>query len=79
MSKGIKWCDVAYKYLREHRGYKVYKAYQVERGTDIPCGSVWYEMINEQLHDHITASFDWQVERDIDYRLKANPHMFGLA
>ena len=75
----IETCDVKREFIREYRGYIVTKATQVEWGTEKPCGCVWYEMESKVTGDKISTKYEWKIDSMLDYRLKANPHMFRVA
>lgn len=78
------FCDISETFIETYRGYDVYEVQQVERGTGEPfkdgSGAMWYEMRNPITGDKISVQHhEWRVHSEIDYRLKANPHMFRVA
>ena len=75
-------CDVRKTYIETYRGYKIYDVQQVDVHTGEPfrdgSGSKWYEMYNPITGDNMFAMHHWwRVHSSIDYRIKANPRMFG--
>ena len=64
----------------EYRGYKITKIIQTDIDTGEPLnnGCDWFSLYNEQFDDRIGASRESEIKYMIDYRLKANPHKFGL-
>lgn len=70
------YCDAKEEYLYTYKGYEVFKVWQVELGTDIPCGSKWFVMRHLIVDDAIFTPFESHIKEDIDYRYKANPNMF---
>ena len=73
-------CGVQKTLIGEYRGYQIIKTIQVDLETGEPLNNncEWYSLYNPTFNDRIGVGHESDIKHTIDYRLKANPHMFRL-
>lgn len=75
------FCGTVEMFVETYKGYDIFEVWQTDLATDeiLTDGAMWFKAVNKITGDKITSQFFWQIKNSLDYRIKANPHMFGIG